>query len=214
MKATLLGLAVLTALALMPGSAGAATCSNHSTQAAAQAAADTVDADHDGIYCESLPCPCSAGSGSTSPPPPPPPPPPSTSTSGANPAGCTRPKSAQRLLFSKAKYPNIYTHFTRAVAKGWPRIMVVNRKGTAQRRDRLLAALPTKPGYDRDEYPAAVGRGRANGASPGLVRGIEPIGWRADVEYVPSSENRSHGSSLGAKLRKLCNGTRFRYAFS
>jgi hypothetical protein len=35
----------------------------------------------------------------------------------------------------------------------------------------------------------------------------------ADVKYVPSSENRSHGSSLGAKLHGLCNGTRFRYVF-
>jgi hypothetical protein len=51
-------------------------------------------------------------------------------------------------------------------------------------------------------------RGRA-----GLVRGINPVGWLADVMYVASSENRSHGSSLGAKLRGLCNGTRFRYVF-
>jgi hypothetical protein len=35
----------------------------------------------------------------------------------------------------------------------------------------------------------------------------------ADVMYVRSSENRSHGSSLGAKLRRFCNGTRFRYVF-
>jgi hypothetical protein len=35
----------------------------------------------------------------------------------------------------------------------------------------------------------------------------------ADVAYVPSAENRSHGSSLGGKLRRFCNGTKFRYAF-
>ena len=92
--------------------------------------------------------------------------------------------------------------------------MVVNRKGTERRRNRLLAVLPTRPGYDRGEYPAAVGRGKPNGASVGLVKGSDPIGWMADLEYVPSGEHRSHGSSLGAKLRKLCNGTRFRYAFS
>jgi hypothetical protein len=131
-----------------------------------------------------------------------------------NPSGCKRPSTVQRLKFSKAKYPNIYAHFARAIAKGWPRVMIVNRKGTDKRRDRLLALVPTKPGFDRDEYPAAVGRGKANGSARGLVRGINPIGWLADVEYVPSSENRSHGSSLGAKLRRLCNGTRFRYAFS
>lgn len=47
----------------------------------------------------------------------------------------------------------------------------------------------------------------------GLVRGINPIGWMADVMYVPDRENQSHGSSLGAKLRRFCNGTRFRYVF-
>jgi hypothetical protein len=29
----------------------------------------------------------------------------------------------------------------------------------------------------------------------------------ADIAYVPSGENRSHGSSLGNKLRPFCNGT-------
>jgi hypothetical protein len=36
----------------------------------------------------------------------------------------------------------------------------------------------------------------------------------ADVAYVSSRENRSHGSSLGAKLRGVCEGTRFQYAFA
>ena len=44
--------------AWMPATASAATCSDYSNQAQAQRAKDTRDADHDGIYCESLPCPC------------------------------------------------------------------------------------------------------------------------------------------------------------
>ena len=91
--------------------------------------------------------------------------------------------------------------------------MVLNRPRADSRRDRLLDDIPTKAGFDRDEYPAAVGRGRANGDKRGLVRGINPIGWMADVRYVQSSENRSHGASLGAKLRGLCNGVRFSYLF-
>ena len=63
-------------------------------------------------------------------------------------------------------------------------------------------------------YPAAVGRGKPNEDLRGLVRGINPIGSLADLAYVPSSEYRSHGSSLGAKLRALCDGTRSRYVFS
>jgi hypothetical protein len=46
-----------------------------------------------------------------------------------------------------------------------------------------------------------------------LTCGINPIGWMAGVAYVRALENRSHGSSLGGKLRRFCNGTRFRYVF-
>ena len=55
----------------------------------------------------------------------------------------------------------------------------------------------------------AVGRGRG----PGLERGRNPRGWKADVRYVPSGENRSHGATLGNRLERFCNGTRFRYMF-
>lgn len=40
--------------------AAAASCADYANQAEAQRAADTVDADGDGRYCESLPCPCAA----------------------------------------------------------------------------------------------------------------------------------------------------------
>ena len=206
-----MAVALLVGFALVPSSASAATCADYATQAGAQQAADTRDGDGDGRYCESLPCPCASGSGSTSPAAPPAPPPPA-----AKPRSCSRPAAVQRLRFSKAKYPNIRRHTEAAIALGWPRVMVLNRKGADERRDELLdaAVFPTRTGFDRDEYPAAVGRGRANGTQRGLIRGINPIGWLADVAYVDSSENRSHGSSLGAKLRRFCDGTRFRYVFA
>jgi len=193
----------MAAVLLVPSSASASTCSEYNTQADAQRAADTRDADGDGIYCESLPCPCLTP-GSTS----------RTGTPGVRRAAlCSRPATVQRLRFSAARYPNIKRHAEAAIARGWPRVMVLNRPGADERRDRLLESIPTRSGFDRDEYPAAVGRGRANGEQRGLIRGINPIGWMADVMYVPSSENRSHGSSLGSKLRGFCNGTRFRYVF-
>jgi hypothetical protein len=55
------GLAFIVAIFVVgwtPHPASAATCSDYSTQADAQRAMDTRDADGDGIYCESLPCPC------------------------------------------------------------------------------------------------------------------------------------------------------------
>ena len=55
-----------------------------------------------------------------------------------------------------------------------------------------------------------MGRGRGARA---LRRGVNPVGWMASVRYVPSGENRSHGSVLATKLRRLCTGQRFRYVF-
>lgn len=69
----------------------------------------------------------------------------------------------------------------------------------AERRDRLLQGVPTKAGYDREKYPPAVGRGRGHG----LTRGSNPTGWMADVEYVPSSENRSHGYMATKAMNSL-----------
>lgn len=225
-----------------PASASAATCSDFSTQAAAQAAANTRDADGDGIYCESLPCPCSTGTApapSPSPAGPPPvmepaPPPPATDPAPVAPpaeppvapesptpatepapsvrksARCARTSKVQPIGFSATKYPTIRSHYEAAVANGWPRVLVLNRKGAAARRTKLLRDIPTMAGADRDEYPPTVGRGRGSSM---LRRGVAPIGWLADVAYVPSSENRSHGSTMGAKLRRFCDGQKFRYVF-
>jgi len=170
----------------------AVTCADFPNQAAAQRAHNTRDADGDGIYCESLPCPCSSAK----------------STAGsphhkatrprphAN-AACVTPAGVKSLIFSAAKYPNIRRHFLAAVHKGWPRVLVLNRVGASQRRARLLEDVPTRSGYDRDEYPPAEARSS----------------WRADVAYVPSSENRSHGATMGDALRGFCDGTKFRYVF-
>jgi hypothetical protein len=185
-----------------PVAHAAATCADYANQAEAQRAADTRDPDGDGRYCESLPCPCSSGGGGDGTEDPQP-------QSPASDAGCVRPKRVQRLVFSASRYPNIRAHFRAAVRAGWPSRMVLNRPGAAARRERLLEDIPTMDGFDRDEYPAAVGRGRGKG----LEGGRGPRGWKADVQYVPSSENRSHGAALGARLRRLCNGTAFRYAF-
>ena len=192
----------LMAIALLPGSASAATCADYSDQASAQRAADTRDADGDGIYCESLPCPCSTGSGGS--------PPSSPAPAPKKKASCTKTKKVAPIGFSRTKYPTIREHYIAAVAAGWPRILVLNRRGADARRRKLLQDHPTRAGFDRDEYPPAVGRGRGRMV---LMQGINPIGWIADVAYVPSSENRSHGSTMGTKLRRYCDGQRFKYVF-
>jgi hypothetical protein len=54
---------VLVSIGVPAPIADAATCADYPNQAAAQRAADTRDADGDGIYCENLPCPCSSATG-------------------------------------------------------------------------------------------------------------------------------------------------------
>jgi hypothetical protein len=183
-----------------------AACSTFPNQKAAQTAWENagrpkaVYVNRDGMVCSSLPGGSSQrGSNSGS----------STSSGKAVTTDCERPSEVVSITFDAAKYPNIKKHTDEAIAKGWPEVMVINREGAEERREKLLADIPTKPGYDRDEFPAAAGRGRG----PGLERGSDPTGWQADVMYVPSSENRSHGSSLGAQLRRYCDGVKFRYAF-
>jgi hypothetical protein len=123
---------------------------------------------------------------------------------------CTRPQTVQDIGFSKTKHPTIMAHYEAAIRDGWPKILAINRQGADARRNRLLRDFDTRDGYDRDEYPPAVGRGKYRDA---LMRGNNPRGWKASVDYVPSSENQSHGSTMGIKLRRFCDGTKFRYRF-
>jgi hypothetical protein len=190
--------AVAVSGAAPPRAHAANTCADYPNQAAAQRAHDTRDSDHDGIYCESLPCPClKPGAVQQQPAPVTPKP------------SCVRIHHIVSISFSATKYAHIRAHYLRALKRGWPRILVLNRSGADARRARLLASYPTRPAMDRDEYPPSVGRGRGTH----LERGSNPRGWMADVEYVASSENRSHGATMGIKLRRFCSGQRWRYLF-
>jgi hypothetical protein len=67
--AVLLALAFAAPASPPPVAHAAAVCADFSNQAAAQRAHDTRDQDHDGIYCEDLPCPCLKGGSAPSAPP-------------------------------------------------------------------------------------------------------------------------------------------------
>src|SRR5688572_22174550 len=115
----------LVAAYLLPATPAATTCGHWRDAATARDRVGWVE-----INCEELPCPCS------------------TETGGADRDGgsagdsgergsCTRPKGVRRLVFSKAKYPNIRRHFRGALRRGWPRRLILNRPGADARRDRL-----------------------------------------------------------------------------
>jgi hypothetical protein len=187
--------ATVVGLQTSPSASGAdLDCSDFSNQAQAQQnllPGDPygLDADGDGVACESLPCPCSSGGGGSG-----------GGGGGQTPSKphCRRPSHDVRITFSKSDYPNIIRHIKYSFRIGYPKTLVIWRKGADRRRDQLLQGIPTKPGYDRDEAPAAVLRKKV----------------KADVRYVPSSENRSAGSSLGRQISGYCNGVHVRYRFT
>jgi hypothetical protein len=179
----LLSAVVASGCAAAPGGESASHawpgCDHYSSQHQAQRAwrrdgrPSSADGNGDGRVCTSLPAAAL----------------PSRTT------GCEHTARVVPVGLSKTKYPHILGHAARAAAEGYGRVWTLNRPGAAERRDRLLANIPTRPGYDRDEAPMAAAR----------------RSWHADVEYVPSSENRSAGSVVGIKLRRFCDGTRFEY---
>jgi RHS repeat-associated protein len=92
--------------------------------------------------------------------------------------------------------PNIYRHTLNAFRLGKPEILHYDSdlQRRSQRRRDAIGKLPTKLGYQRDEYPYAS-----------TFEG----GLGALVEYVPSSENSSQGGTLGGLYGKLKQGEAF-----
>lgn len=112
----------------------------------------------------------------------------------ADPEGCRRTDGVVRIGLSSTRYPEVRAHWEAAIARGRPRTLTVHRAAASSRRARLLRGIPTRPGYDRDEYPMAMARTSVS----------------ADVAYVDAAQNRGAGSVQGAKLRRYCSGQRFR----
>jgi len=94
------------------------------------------------------------------------------------------------------RYPLTTDHILDAIRKGERRLLHIDRRNADERRDEALRGIPTKRGYDRDEYPPAASREGGRGA---------------DVRYVRSSDNRGAGSSMGSQLRPYCEGQAFRF---
>ena len=63
---------------------------------------------------------------------------------------------AQVIEFPSNKYPETAAHIKDAIASGKTDICTIDRNGAAERRKQSLANVPTKKGYDRDEYPMAM----------------------------------------------------------
>lgn len=91
---------------------------------------------------------------------------------------------------------NILQHAWDAWAKGQPVRLHIAREKADAHRSASLRGIPTKPGYDRDEYPPAMSREGGQGA---------------DVRYVRSAENRRTGNEMREQLQGYPDGQCFEY---
>lgn len=97
------------------------------------------------------------------------------------------------LYFPMDRYPETGDHVRDAIAAGHSDVCTIERDGAEERREESLAGIPTKTGYDRDEWPMAM---------------CEEGGAGASVRYVTPSDNRGAGAWVGNQLEDYPDGTR------
>lgn len=101
------------------------------------------------------------------------------------------------VFISNKRYPESAAHITEAqTGTTWrgdvrspgahPSQVTIDRAGAGANRRASLRGVPTRTGFDRDEYPPAMFKEGGSGAS---------------VKYVPPSDNRGAGASMGNQVR-------------
>jgi hypothetical protein len=109
-------------------------------------------------------------------------------------AACTPSGRLVAVDLDDVRHRHILDHAFDARRKGQPRVLRIRRYEATANRRASLRGIPTKRGYDRDEYPPAMSNEGGKGA---------------DVRYVLSAENRSAGSVMRNQLAPYCNEQRF-----
>lgn len=97
------------------------------------------------------------------------------------------------VYFDEEKYPETAEHIKNAIAKGESKVCTIDRDGSDENREQSLKGVPTKKGYDRDEWPMAM---------------CEEGGKGADIMYISPSDNRGAGSWVSHQLSNYPDGTK------
>ncbi|OMC72966.1 DNA-entry nuclease [Paenibacillus odorifer] len=106
--------------------------------------------------------------------------------------------SVVQLTFPSDRYPETAKHIQDAIAKGESATCTINREQAEENRKESLKGIPTKKGYDRDEWPMAM---------------CKEGGVGADIEYITPNDNRGAGSWVGNQLEDYADGTRVEFMF-
>jgi hypothetical protein len=83
------------------------------------------------------------------------------------------------IVFPSDRYPTVADHIKGSIAKGESDTCTIDRTGADENREDSLRGIPTRKGYDRDEFPMAM---------------CEEGGSGADIRYIIPKENRGAGS--------------------
>lgn len=94
------------------------------------------------------------------------------------------------------RYPETAKHIKDAIAAGESAICTIDREGAEENRKASLKDIPTKKGYDRDEWPMAM-----------CAEG----GEGADIAYITPSDNRGAGAWVSNQLENWPDGTRVEF---
>jgi hypothetical protein len=103
------------------------------------------------------------------------------------------------LEFPADRFPQTAAHIASAILAGESAVCTIDRDGADERREKSLAGIPTRDGYDRDEWPMAMCAEGGEGAS---------------VAYIDPAENRGAGSWVGNALERYPDGTRVKFVIS
>jgi len=102
-------------------------------------------------------------------------------------------KADYTLQFPMDRYPKTGAHIKEAIAAGKSAVCTIDRSGADENRKESLKGVPTRKGYDRDEWPMAMCREGGTGA---------------DIKYVTPADNRGAGSWISNQLDNYPDGTR------
>ncbi|MCM3631548.1 NucA/NucB deoxyribonuclease domain-containing protein [Paenibacillus glycanilyticus] len=100
------------------------------------------------------------------------------------------------LEFPVDRYPETAKHIQEAMASGESKICTIDRENAEENRKESLKDIPTKKGYDRDEWPMAMCQEGGDGA---------------DIAYISPSDNRGAGAWVSNQLDTFPDGTRVEF---
>lgn len=118
-------------------------------------------------------------------------------SSGAVPTQGSACKRIPRHVFvdlDDDKHANVIDHAFDARRAGHPRVLHIRREERWANRRAALRGIPTRKGFDRDEYPPAI---------------ADEGGKGADVRYIRRREQRTAEALMARQLKPYCNGQSF-----